>query len=174
MVWRPIRKSGSALVLHDDKTNFQKVIDDTALSLTAIDESLLTDKKDFKLQLVRVVYGKSISGKIGLVSARSSFYLSVIFAKNPKYQHGGKNFSVKSFATKEIIGSDDALIDWSRFEKGLNKASRLSIPFLKKAERKNSKWEPYILRMTFSVSGSKGVGLTTVGDTGQLQLIYSK
>lgn len=174
MVWRPIRKSGAPLVLMENKTSFQKLIDDTALSLMAIDESLLADKKGLKLQLVRVVYGKSIAGKIGLVSAKSSLSLSVIFAKNPKYQHGGKIFNAKSFATKEIIGSDEGLIDWSRFEKGLNKASKLSIPFLKKAEQKNSKWEPYSLRMTFSVSGSKGVGVTTVGDTGQVQLIYSK
>ena len=31
-----------------------------------------------------------------------------------------------------------------------------------------------MLRMAFTVSGSRGVGLTTVGDLGQVQLIYTK
>ena len=176
MVWRPIKKieQTPSTPVADKKSELQKLIDDTVLSLESLDDRILAENKGLKLQTIRFGYGRSASGKLGLVTAKSSLVFSVLFGKNQKYKPPGNALFAQSYANNDIKGEDGVSIQWDKFQKGLNKALKLSKPFLDRAEKKESKWEVSMLRMAFTVSGSRGVGLTTVGDLGQVQLIYTK
>jgi hypothetical protein len=176
MVWRPIKKINQSLGknLITEESPLQKMINDTAISLENLSENSALEKNGLKLQSIRFGYGKSIAGKIGLISAKSSLMFSVIFAKNHKYKPSENNLVKEEYATSEIRFDDNIAINWAKFGKGLNKAVRISRPFLRRSERSSKKWEISTMKLAFTVSGTRGIGLTTVGDIGQVQLIYTK
>ena len=183
VVWVPVRAKNIPPASTGVNVNsLSLMVDDLTNVLGEISDSKKLEAKGLALNTVRFGLGASAAGKVFFGKASGSLVFSVIMAKNPKYK-GQQNLTVIEMKNNTLpIGVDDnsevKTMDWKIFKKGIAKSLKLSRSFIKKnidQDKENKhKWEVYLIRTSYSMSPSKGIGLVTVGGIAEIQMLYTK
>ncbi len=181
VVWVPVRAKNTSPVSTGVNVNsLSLMVEDLTNVLGEISDSKKLEAKGLALSTVRFGLGASASGKVFFGKASGSLVFSVMMTKNPKYK-GPQNLSaieMKNDSLPISVGDNSEVktMDWKLFKKGIAKSLKLSRSFIKKNIDKDNKhkWEVYLIRTSYSMSPSKGIGLVTVGGIAEIQTIYKK